>query len=66
MLAIYIGIKWDGHLYDRKDCVKIQETTTAIYKIDTCSGETEELERKKSDNGEPIDRGGENAFNKIN
>ena len=43
VLAIGIGSKWDGHMYDRKDCVKIQKVDNLIYKVDTCSGETELL-----------------------
>jgi len=41
MLAIYVGVKWDGHLYDRKGCVQLQEISGQIYKVDTCSGDNE-------------------------
>lgn len=43
MLVTCIGVKWDGHLYDRRDCVKLQEISGAVYKIDTCTGKTELL-----------------------
>jgi len=45
--AISVGSSWDGHLYDRKDCVKIQETEDATYKVDSCSGDVEVLKQKE-------------------
>jgi hypothetical protein len=38
--------KWDGHLYDRKDCVKLQKIASVIYKVDSCNGRVELLEHK--------------------
>jgi len=43
MLAASVGTKWDGHIYDRKNCVKIQKVDNLIYKVDTCSGQTKLL-----------------------
>ena len=43
MLAAGIGAKWDGHIYDRKNCVQIQKVDNLIYKVDTCNGKTELL-----------------------
>jgi hypothetical protein len=37
------GGKWDGHLHDQKGCFQLQEVKGAIYKVDTCSGKTEEV-----------------------
>jgi hypothetical protein len=42
-LGIYAGLalmmfgsKWDGHLFDKKGCVQIQEIKNQLYKVDTC------------------------------
>lgn len=46
MFAVYIGIRWDGHLHDRKGCIQLQEVSGSIYKVDTCTGKTELLKSK--------------------
>lgn len=38
-----MGSKWDGHLVDQKGCYQLQEIKGIVYKIDTCTGKTEEL-----------------------
>jgi len=43
MLAIGFSSKWDGHLYDRKDCVELKEISGKIFKVDSCSGDVEEV-----------------------
>jgi hypothetical protein len=43
MALMLTGIKWDGHLHDQKGCFQLQEVKGVIYKVDTCSGKTEEL-----------------------
>lgn len=40
---LILGSKWDGHLHDQKGCFQLQEIKGAIYKVDTCSGKTEEV-----------------------
>jgi|GEM_PF-4014019 len=35
--------KWDGHLYDRKGCVQLQEIAGKVYKVDTCTGAVSEF-----------------------
>lgn len=49
VFANSVALKWDGHLFDRKDCVKIQKIDNFIYKVDTCSGKTELLKDKTTD-----------------
>lgn len=44
---IWLGIiaaKWDGHLYDRKGCLELQEIKGEIYKINSCDNTVEKLE----------------------
>jgi hypothetical protein len=43
MLAIGIGSKWDGHIFDRKGCVEVREKSDHFFKVDTCNGTVEEL-----------------------
>ena len=43
VLAIGIGSKWDGHIFDRKGCVEVQEKSGHFFKVDTCNGTVEEL-----------------------
>ncbi|MDX3960253.1 hypothetical protein AAW30_01492 [Arcobacter porcinus] len=45
---IYLGIRWDGHIFDRKGCVEVQERNGKFLKVDTCSGSIEELELNKN------------------
>jgi len=35
---IVAASKWDGHLYNRKDCVTLKEIKGQVYKVDTCTG----------------------------
>ncbi|MBN2815456.1 MAG: hypothetical protein JXQ67_02140 [Campylobacterales bacterium] len=46
MFVILVLSKWDGHLFDRKGCVEVQEISGKFFKVDTCSGKVEELEAK--------------------
>ncbi|MDX4037730.1 hypothetical protein [Aliarcobacter skirrowii] len=48
MFLVYLGIRWDGHIFDRKGCVEVQERNGKFFKVDTCSGSVEELELKKN------------------
>jgi hypothetical protein len=46
MLAIGISMKWDGHIHDRKGCVEVQEKAGKFFKVDTCTGDIEEINVK--------------------
>ncbi len=50
LFPIYLGLafmalalRWDGHLHDQKGCFQLQEVKDVVYKVNTCSGEVEEL-----------------------
>jgi len=47
MFVALVLSKWDGHLFDRKGCVEVQEISGKFFKVDTCSGKIEELETKQ-------------------
>ena len=42
---------WDGHLHDQKGCFQLQELQGRAFKVDTCSGKTEELKIESNDPG---------------
>lgn len=47
-MALMLGLaaaatRWDGHLYDPRGCVQVQEAGGRIFKVDTCTGKVEEL-----------------------
>lgn len=39
--------KWDGHLYNRTGCVQLKELRGEVFKVDTCTGETEKFQVEK-------------------
>ncbi len=41
--GVVMAGKWDGHLYDRKGCVQLQEIAGKVYKVDTCTGAVSEF-----------------------
>jgi len=43
-----LASKWDGHLYSRQGCVQLQELQGRIYKVDTCTGNVEEVKSQQS------------------
>jgi hypothetical protein len=51
ILAGAFAGNWDGHLYDRKGCVQLQEMQGKVYKVDTCTGDVEllKIEEDKED-----------------
>ena len=44
---IIAATQWDGHLYDRKGCVQLQEVKGQIFKMDTCTGDSLRLRQDK-------------------
>ncbi len=43
-LAIWTCAKrWDGHLYPQENCWKVQEVNGQVFKVNTCTGEVEEI-----------------------
>ena len=44
---IIAASQWDGHLYDRKGCVQLQEVNGQIFKMDTCTGDSLRLQQDK-------------------
>lgn len=54
MFVMVVLTKWDGHLYDRKGCVEIQEKSGKFFKVDTCVGNIEEIvdSKKEKDKNE--------------
>jgi len=49
ILATNVGMKWDGHIHDRKGCIQIQKVDNLTYKVDTCTGKTELLKNNSRD-----------------
>ena len=50
--SIYFGIaamKWDGHLHPQTKCYELREINEKVYKINTCTGETELIENSNTD-----------------
>lgn len=43
MLAMGIGMRWDGHLFNPKGCVEVQEISGKYFKVNSCSGDIEEI-----------------------
>jgi hypothetical protein len=43
MFVVSVATKWDGHLFDRKGCIEIQEKNGQLFKVDTCSGDIEQI-----------------------
>ena len=35
--------KWDGHIYNRTNCIQLKKIDNLIYKVDTCNGKVELL-----------------------
>ena len=35
---------WDGHLQSQKGCVEVQHVAGHYFKVDTCTGKTEEIQ----------------------
>ncbi|MBE8232486.1 MAG: hypothetical protein HAW67_02035 [Endozoicomonadaceae bacterium] len=48
--------KWDGHFFDRKGCVEVQERAGKFFKVDTCDGTVEELDVKPTKKEESISK----------
>lgn len=54
-LALMMGLgsaaaKWDGHIFPQENCWKVQEINGRIFKVNTCSGEVEEIKEANADN----------------
>ena len=46
-LAAYNATKkWDGYLYSQVDCIKLQQIENEIYKVNSCNGDVEPLEKE--------------------
>jgi len=41
--AMFFSVHWDGHLYEQKQCYEIQEIKGKPFKVNTCTGDIEEL-----------------------
>lgn len=50
MTALILGNKWDGRLFEQKECFKIQEIRGEVYKLNTCTGELMPLELPEKGN----------------
>ena len=48
MALLLTGSRWDGHLHDPKNCFQLQEMKGIVYKIDTCTGKTEEMKPEQA------------------
>ena len=44
---VLLMVKWDGHIYNRKGCVQLQEIKGKVFKVDTCTGKVERLKEEK-------------------
>lgn len=42
-----LASKWDGHIYNREGCVRLQVIEKQAFKVDTCSGHVEKFDVKK-------------------
>lgn len=40
---MFAAVHWDGHLHDQKGCFQLQEIKDRVFKVDTCTGKTEEI-----------------------
>jgi hypothetical protein len=44
------AVHWDGHLQSQKGCVQLQEVQGRVFKVNTCTGATEEIKLDKQSN----------------
>lgn len=43
VFGMMAGSKWDGHLHPQTKCFELQEIGGKAFKVNTCTGETEEF-----------------------
>lgn len=44
----FLAIKWDGHLHDPANCIRIQKIDDEYYAINSCTGKLEEVKYLKN------------------
>ncbi|WP_345881177.1 hypothetical protein [Shewanella algae] len=64
MLAIGIGTRWDGHLFSQKGCIEVQEINEKYFKVNSCSGDVEEIGVEKAKELKSEEANNEKASNK--
>ncbi|GAB3535485.1 hypothetical protein [Photobacterium alginatilyticum] len=42
--------KWDGKLHEEKQCYEIKEIENRVYKLNTCTGDLNEIKNLPKDN----------------
>lgn len=43
VLGVFFIYKWDGAIYGRENCVKLESVEGVIYKIDSCKSEVVQI-----------------------